>query len=91
MALSFSILARSGALPATAAEDGERHERGHIYVAPPDRHMLLDEGRIRLTAGPRENGHRPAIDPMFRSAGRAYGPRVIGVGRCDGIARHVRI
>jgi two-component system, chemotaxis family, protein-glutamate methylesterase/glutaminase len=74
-----AILSRAGRLPATAAEDGERHERGHIYAAPPDRHMLLDDGRIRLTSGPRENGHRPAIDPLFRSASRAYGPRVIGV------------
>src|SRR5215218_4372253 len=73
------ILSRSGALPASAARDGERHERGHIYVAPPDSHMLLADGRIRLTRGPRENGHRPAVDPLFRSAARAHGPLCVGV------------
>jgi|SRR5215211_108629 len=74
-----SILRRSGSLPATTAVDGERFERGHIYVAPPDQHLLLWDGEIRLSLGPRENGHRPAIDPLFRSAGRAFGHRVISV------------
>jgi two-component system chemotaxis response regulator CheB len=74
-----SILDRAGPLPATQAKDGERLERGHIYVSPPDFHMLLRGPAIHLSAGPRENGHRPAIDPLFRSAARAYGPRVIGV------------
>ena len=74
-----SILGRAGDLPATQARDGERLERGHIYSAPPDFHMLLRGPQIHLSAGPRENGHRPAIDPLFRSAARAYGPRVIGV------------
>jgi two-component system chemotaxis response regulator CheB len=74
-----SILGRAGDLPATQARDGERLERGHIYCAPPDFHMLLRGPQIHLSAGPRENGHRPAIDPLFRSAARAYGPRVIGV------------
>jgi two-component system chemotaxis response regulator CheB len=74
-----SILHRSGSLPASAAVDGERFERGHIYVAPPDQHLLLWDGEIRLSMGPRENGHRPAIDPLFRSAARAFGPKVIAV------------
>lgn len=74
-----SILDRAGPLPATAARDGETLERAHVYVAPPDFHLLLRGDRIHLSSGPRENGHRPAIDPLFRSAARAYGRRVIGV------------
>jgi two-component system, chemotaxis family, protein-glutamate methylesterase/glutaminase len=72
------ILDRAGPLQAAAASDGERFERGCIYVAPPDSHMLVENGRIRLTHGPRENGHRPAVDPLFRSAARAHRERVIG-------------
>src|SRR3954453_12976053 len=73
------ILDRAGPLPATSAESGDEIERGRIYVAPPDRHLLLASGGIRLTHGPRENGHRPAVDPLFRSAARAYRERVIAV------------
>jgi two-component system chemotaxis response regulator CheB len=74
-----NILDRAGPLPATQGRDGERLERAHIYVAAPDFHMLVRGPNIHLSAGPRENGHRPAIDPLFRSAARAYGPRVVGV------------
>ena len=73
------ILSRAGTLPATHAVDGEPIRRGHIYVAPPDRHLLVRQGRVALSRGPRENHSRPAIDPLFRSAARAYGSRVIGV------------
>src|SRR5436190_7735727 len=73
------ILDRSGTLPAAAAVDDEDIDRGRIYVAPPDRHLLLGPGRVSLTRGPRENGHRPAVDPLFRSAARAYRQRVIAV------------
>ncbi|MFL5826361.1 MAG: chemotaxis protein CheB [Thermoleophilaceae bacterium] len=73
------ILDRAGPLPAQAARDGAPIEVGHIYVAPPDRHLLIERGRMRLTRGPRENGHRPAVDPTFRSAAEAYGPEVVGV------------
>jgi len=74
-----SILNRAGPLPATQPADGERIVPGRIYVARPDRHLLLRNGVVRLTAGPREHGHRPAIDPLFRSAARSCGPRVVGV------------
>jgi len=82
------ILSRAGPLPADTARDGTRFERGCIYVAPPDRHLLLDCGRIALRRGPRENLARPAIDPLFRSAAAEFGSRVIGVllsgMLCDG-------
>lgn len=74
-----AILTRSGPLPASHPRDGEPIRRGRIYVAPPDHHLLVEDGCVRLTRGPRENSARPAIDPMFRTAARAYGPRVVGV------------
>ncbi len=52
---------------------------GRVYVAPPDHHLLVERGFVRLTRGPRENWARPAIDPMFRSAARSYGDCVVGV------------
>lgn len=73
------ILSRAGALPARFPEDGERPQPGIIYVAPPDRHLILERDTIRLIRGPQENLHRPAIDPLFRSAAAAYGPRVAGI------------
>jgi two-component system chemotaxis response regulator CheB len=73
------ILARAGSMPAEHPTDGETVEHGRIYVAPPDRHLILQPGHVRLVRGPTENGNRPAIDAMFRAAAVAYGPRVIGV------------
>lgn len=73
------LLDDSTALPVTRAIDGQPIERGHVYVAAPDRHLLLIEGTIRLGEGPRENMARPSIDPMFRSAALSFGPRTVGV------------
>src|SRR4051794_32107662 len=73
------ILGRAGTLPADVATDGAELRQGHIFVAPPDRHLLIDDGRLALRHGPRENGHRPAIDPLFSSAAAAYGRDAIGV------------
>jgi two-component system chemotaxis response regulator CheB len=73
------ILQRAGELPAMHVLDEAAIDSGVIYVAPPDRHLLIKPGRVTATFGPRENGHRPAVDPLFRSAAEAYGPSVIGV------------
>ncbi len=73
------ILDRAGPLPALTAVTGQRLDPGRIYVAPPDFHLLLEPGRLRITRGPRENRFRPAIDPLFRSAAQVYGPAAIGV------------
>ena len=73
------ILRRQGPLPAAHVRDGEPIQPGRIYVAPPDHHVLLRTGHVHLSRGPRENGHRPAVDPLFRSAAREYATRVIGV------------
>lgn len=71
------ILSRAGPLPARHASDGEAIEPGRIYVAPPDCHLLLSDGHVRLTRGPKENGLRPAVDPLFPTAAHSYGPRVV--------------
>ncbi len=73
------ILSRAGPLPAASALDFEHLQPGRIYVAPPDCHLLIEPGRVRVTKGPCENHFRPAIDPLFRSAGQVYGPAAIGV------------
>ncbi|MEW5929534.1 MAG: chemotaxis protein CheB [Gemmatimonadota bacterium] len=74
-----SILSRRGVLPARHPADGAVIEPGRVYVAPPGHHLLVKRGRVRLVRGPRENGARPAVDPLFRTAAAAYGPRVVGV------------
>jgi two-component system, chemotaxis family, protein-glutamate methylesterase/glutaminase len=73
------ILSRCGPLTALHAADGDAIIQGRIYVAPPDHHLLIHRDCLALARGPRENGNRPAIDPMFRSAAVAFGERVIGI------------
>lgn len=73
------ILERAGKLPAISPRDRERIQPRHIYVAPPDHHLVIEPGIVRIARGPKENRFRPAIDPLFRSAAQVYGPRVIGI------------
>jgi two-component system chemotaxis response regulator CheB len=74
-----AILNRVGALPAAHAVDGEPIRAGRIYVAPPGKQLYLHKRRVAVELGPRENMHRPAIDPLFRTAAHHHGSRVIGV------------
>jgi two-component system, chemotaxis family, protein-glutamate methylesterase/glutaminase len=74
-----SLIARQGPLPASHAIDGQPLVPGHITIAPPDQHMLVEGDVIRLSRGPKEHHARPAIDPLFRSAAFSWGPAVIGV------------
>src|SRR5262249_27238771 len=73
------MLARAGSLPARYAVDREVVRDGTVYVAPPDRHLVIDREHLLVVRGPRENGFRPAVDPLFRSAAKQWGERVIGV------------
>ena len=90
-----AILTRAGGLEAVHVEDGMSLDPGRIYVAPPDQHVLVEDGVVRLSHGPRENGHRPAIDPLFRTAARAYAARTVGVvlsgTRDDGTAGLIEV
>ena len=73
------ILSRVGRLSAIHAKDGLAIQPGRIYIAPPDHHLLIKSGYMELSRGAKENGHRPSVDPLFRSAARSYNGRVIGV------------
>jgi two-component system, chemotaxis family, protein-glutamate methylesterase/glutaminase len=84
------LLSRVSKLPASFGQDDIPFENGHIYVAPPDHHMLLAPGRIRLSQSQKIHRTRPAVDPLFQSAAEAYGDQVVGVvlsgGDGDGAA-----
>ena len=74
-----AILSRKGSLPAVHPAHEEPIRPGRIYVAPPDYHLVVEEGRVHLWRGPKENLHRPSINVLFRSAAVTYGRRVVGV------------
>src|SRR5581483_6265100 len=74
-----AILADASSLPTAFALDGEPLLPGRVYVAPPDHHMLVNDGKLELTRGPRENWARPAIDPLFRAAALYYAQDAIGI------------
>jgi two-component system chemotaxis response regulator CheB len=74
-----AILSRSGPLKAIHPRDNELIEHGKIYVAPPDHHLIIEPKRVRISRGPTENGYRPAVDVLFRTASQVYGSRVVGV------------
>jgi two-component system chemotaxis response regulator CheB len=72
------ILGRATRLPVHSPANGEPLLAGHVYVAPPDHHLEMEPGRVRVTQAPPENGHRPAVDTTMRSAAEAYDGRVVG-------------
>jgi two-component system, chemotaxis family, protein-glutamate methylesterase/glutaminase len=74
-----AVLSRATQLPVEHAQDGRNIEKGKIFIAPPDHHLLIEDGRMRLSHGPKENRHRPAIDPLFRTAAENHDSRVIGI------------
>jgi two-component system chemotaxis response regulator CheB len=73
------ILQRLCSLPVAHAIDEEAIEPGRVYIAPPDHHLIVEQGQVRVTRGPKENRFRPSVDVLFRSAALAYGAQVIGV------------
>lgn len=73
------ILSRCTKLPVQSAVHGEAIRPGRILVAPSDNHLTLEKKFVRVVRGPKDNGHRPAVDPLFHTAARTFGPRVIGV------------
>ncbi|CAG5070682.1 Protein-glutamate methylesterase/protein-glutamine glutaminase [Dyadobacter sp. CECT 9623] len=73
------ILSNHGPLPALQPQDGEEIRKGVVYVAPPDHHMIIENGRILIKKGPKENNFRPSIDALMRSAAYWYGSRVMAV------------
>ena len=89
------ILQRHTSLTVLFGKDGAPFEKGHIYIAPPNRHLLLSDGKTELSSGPQVNLLRPSVDMLFQSAASAYGERVVGVvlsgTRSDGTAGLIAI
>jgi len=66
-------------IPASHAVHGEPIRRNHIYLAPPDHHLLVSDGHLHLSRGPRENWARPSVDALFRTVAPVFGQGAIGV------------
>lgn len=73
------VLARRSSLEVVPAEDGLALRHGQVVVSVPDCHLLVQEGKVVLGRGARENGHRPSHDAMLRSVALEAGPRAVGV------------
>jgi two-component system, chemotaxis family, protein-glutamate methylesterase/glutaminase len=73
------VLGRQSVLPVKEPNRTQPIQQGNIYLAPPDHHLLFEPSRVIVQRGPREHSTRPAVDPLFRSAAQAYGPRVVGL------------
>ena len=76
---TLRALRKVATLECSHAHDGEPFKPGRVYLAPTDQHMMVKKTTIMVTKGARENGWRPAIDPLFRSVAVAHGNRAIGV------------
>lgn len=79
------VLGAGSAMPVGFARDNERYARGSVYLAPPGHHLLVAEETMHVRRGPRENGFRPAVDPLFRTAADVHGPRVVGIVLSGGL------
>jgi two-component system chemotaxis response regulator CheB len=82
---TLPLLLGKHALPVAYAQDGDTLEHRRVYLAPPDQHLVLENGCVRVAHGPRENGFRPAVDPLFRSAATTHGSRVVGIVLSGGL------
>ena len=89
------VLGRNTTMPLREPEHEEVMRAGTIYLAPRDHHMVLTDKHIELNRGPKEHFTRPAVDPLFTSAAKHYGRRVVGMlltgGGDDGVAGLISI
>ncbi len=79
------IIARRTQLPVRVGRSGEAIRHGRVFLPPVDQHIMVERGRVRVTRGPKQNRFRPAVDPLFESAARSYGPRVVGIVLSGGL------